>query len=207
MKSVGGRLKFKGDSAKAPKRKREEVGPGESSAASAPKENEQQPAPEVKIETGAGRITSSGTTVYGHDGSQFMSQLASGDALIIMHPQSCVEEMKVVRMVLSNVSCSISSAFSSDLVSTTAFRYAKAPKSAPDLESEERRKKERADKAEASGVGTYASQGGSVFTYRVKKEGASGGYKIVTESLAGGGVTRGDLLEMRAKKKADRYCM
>lgn len=32
--------------------------------------------------------------------------------------------------------------------------------------------------------GTYASSGGTKLTYRVKKEGTYGGYKIVTEVLA-----------------------
>jgi hypothetical protein len=33
------------------------------------------------------------------------------------------DETKVVRMVLSNVSIGISSSFSTDLISTTSFRY------------------------------------------------------------------------------------
>lgn len=38
------------------------------------------------------------------------------------------EETRIVKMVLSNMSISISSAFSSDLISTTNFRYIKAPR-------------------------------------------------------------------------------
>ena len=51
-----------------------------------------------------------------------MEELKVGDALIITHPTSLVDETKIVRMVLSNISVSISSAFSSDLVSTASFR-------------------------------------------------------------------------------------
>ena len=42
-------------------------------------------------------------------------------------------------------------------------------------------------------------------TYRVKKEGAFGGYKIESQKLAGK-VDRGELLDMRAKKKSDKHC-
>lgn len=38
------------------------------------------------------------------------------------------EETRIVKMVLSNMSISISSPFSSDLISTTNFRYIKAPR-------------------------------------------------------------------------------
>lgn len=72
----------------------------------------------------------------------------------------------------------ISSAFSTDLISTTTFRYIKAPK---DIESEEaqlKRAQEKKHKAEEEAFGTYASAGGTAFTYRVKKGTAYGGYKI-----------------------------
>ncbi len=92
----------------------------------------------MEIQQGIGRITSSSTTVQGHF-TEFMKQLSVGDAIIITHPtryatwclwyhriiyfmHSLLEETKVVRMVLSNVSIGISSAFSSDLVSTTSFK-------------------------------------------------------------------------------------
>jgi len=203
MKAIGGRLKFKGENADLKKRKRvdREKEPAEKveqlSAVEEPFE--------VKIEAGKGRITSSGVTVQGHE-TAFMDQLSVGDAIIITHPSTLADETKVVRMVLSNTSIGISSAFSRDLISTTEFRFVKAPKVAQDLEREQERKRERLQADEKAAVGTYASAGGSVFTYRVKKEGASGGYKIITESVSGGAKTRGELLDMRATKKADRHC-
>ena len=76
-----------------------------------------------------------------------MDELSVGDALIITHPITLLEETKIVRMVLSNISIvtfvlsllygcifnngvyiGISSAFSTDLITTTAFKYIKAPK-------------------------------------------------------------------------------
>ena len=52
-----------------------------------------------------------------------MKELTAGDAIIIFHPSSLIEETKIVRMVLSNSSIGISSAFSTDLISTTPFKY------------------------------------------------------------------------------------
>ena len=88
---------------------------------------EEEEEEQIRILSGSGRITSSGTTIFGHE-TRFSSELAVGDAIVVSHPQSLVDETKIVRMVLSNVSISVSSAFSCDLVSTAAFRYVKAPK-------------------------------------------------------------------------------
>jgi hypothetical protein len=62
-------------------------------------------------------------------------------------------------------------------------RYIKAPKDAssdlPELRAAAEATREAA--REAASVGTYASEGGGKFVFRVKKEGAHGGYKIITE--------------------------
>jgi hypothetical protein len=71
---------------------------------------------------GTGRITSSGTTIQGHS-TKFLEELSPGDAIIIFHPTTLHEETKIVRMVLSSISIGISSAFSSDLISTTPFKF------------------------------------------------------------------------------------
>lgn len=58
-------------------------------------------------------------------------------------------------------------------------RYIKAPKD-PNASSAAT-SKSTAAYSEESAFGTYASKGGENFTYRVKKKGAYGGYKIITE--------------------------
>jgi hypothetical protein len=59
---------------------------------------------------------------------------------------------------------------------------------------------------EKAAFGTYASGGtGTTFTYREKKGGTYGGYRIVSEKLDAA-KSRTDLLEMRSKKKSDKYC-
>jgi len=57
---------------------------------------------------------------------------------------------------------------------------------------------------EALAYGTYGSKGGQELVYRVKKDGAFGGYKIVKENTDN--ASRENLLEQRSKKKSDRFC-
>lgn len=61
----------------------------------------------------------------------------------------------------------------------------------------------KAQNSEEAAFGTYASQGGEKFVYRVKKKGSFGGYKIISEDT-GGVLSREELLEKRSKKKSDR---
>ena len=128
---------------------------------------------EIKIVLGTGRMTSSGTTILGHN-TLFMNELNHGDAIIVTHPTTYVDETKIVRMVLSNISISVSSAFSTDLISTAPFRFIKAPKdpgSSSDsvgAEGGEKKKlmtgKGQQDSEEAA-FGEYVSQGPCVCLY------------------------------------------
>ena len=159
----------------------------------------------IRVLAGEGRITSSGTTVHGHE-TKFMDQLSVGDAIIVRHPTSLQDETKIVRMVLSNISIGISSAFSTDIISTTSFQFIKAPKElivSPEEEANKALQKKHAD--EVAAFGTYASKGGEEIVYRVKKPGAYGGYAIVKESSREGAKSREELLDFRTKKKADRW--
>ena len=122
-----GKLVFKGDSEKKKKKKKkrildqaDDINLKPSDALRNPVESgtEEDIMQEVR---GVGRITSSGNIIFGHD-TKFMDQLTIGDAIIVTHPSTLIDETKIVRMVLSNVSIGISSGFSSDLISTTSFR-------------------------------------------------------------------------------------
>lgn len=160
------------------------------------------PAP-IVVKSGSGRITTSNNTVQGHEGTKFMEELKPGDAIIITNPSTMRDETRIVKMVLSNVAIGISSAFSSDLISTTSFRYVNAPEDIVAIESAERAKKKQA-KSEEDSEGLLKFAQGEKFAYRVMRKGKTG-YDIVTEDVAGR--SRGDLLNTRAKKKADRMCM
>ncbi|GAB9476780.1 putative dehydrogenase [Globisporangium polare] len=157
---------------------------------------------------GSGRILSSGTTLMGQVGTKFLQELRAGDAILIQHPTSLVEETRIVRMVLSDISAAISSAFSSDLVSSTAFHYIKAPPEDDKQGDEETATKRKRTADESIAFGTYAggTEAGSQYTYRVKKSGAYGGYAIIKED-ANVNRSREDLLDLRSKRKGDRHCM
>jgi hypothetical protein len=105
-------------------------------------------------------------------------------------------------MVLSNVAIGISSAFSTDLISTTPFRFVRAPEDIVAKEQAARAAKKQA-KFEEDSEGLSKVEG-DTFSYRVMRKGKTG-YDIVTEDVAGRGRT--ELLYQRSKKKADRFCM
>ena len=132
---------------------------------------------EIIIKTGSGRITSSGTTVQGYEGSRFLDEMRAGDAIIVRHPRTLMEETRLISMVVSNVALGISSAFSSDLISTAAFKFVKAPKTANNQGGESLAKKLR-------------GPDGEVF----------GGIDL-------NGKSREELMNMRCSKKSDRFCM
>ena len=213
--TVKSKLSFKGvKKIKKKKKSSDDKSTSASASASASensgdKEKDQGDSDEIVIVPGAGRMTSSGNTVQGHD-TKFEEELSPGDAIIVFHPQTLRDETKIVRMVLSNLSIGISSAFSCDLVSTTPFRYIKAPKeelSAEALEEINNKKIRKRDDMERDAFGTYASAGGEKFVYRVRNKSAYGGYKIVTEKVQKGeDASRESFLIKRSKHKADRHC-
>ena len=152
---------------------------------------------EIIIHEGTGRICSSTTTIQGNN-TKFQSELAIGDAIIVTHPTTLQQETKIVRMVLSDVNIGVSSGFSSDLISMTTFKYIKAPKDDIDEEIKLKNEKKQKIENEALAFGSYAN------SYRVRKEGAFGGYQIIKETNVN--KSRGDLLNDRMRKKSDKYC-
>ncbi|KAG2776795.1 hypothetical protein PC129_g16773 [Phytophthora cactorum] len=212
-KTVGGKLQLKGGlSLKPPKKHKHKKKSKDSSKKrerdAATLDSASEPFELVKVR-GSGRLLSSGTTLMGQVGSKFLQELHVGDAIVIQHPTSLVEETRIVRMVLSDVSASVSSAFSSDLVSSTPFYYIKAPPEDGAQKEEEQEKQQKKRKMdEKTAFGTYAggTEKGGQYTYRVKKSGAYGGYAIIKED-ANVERSREELLDFRAKKKGDRHCM
>jgi len=156
---------------------------------------------QVHIRKGTGQITSSATVVTGHN-TKFMSELKVGDAIIIYN-QRQQEVMRVVTMRLSDISCAISSPFSNDCKCLTEFYYIQKPRN---KEAEERKTREEKAKQkleeEQSAFGTYSSSDKLVYH---EKSSTGTSYIIKTEIL-GKDVTRGELLDMRSKKKSDKYC-
>ena len=161
------------------------------------------------IQVGKGKITTSGTVVMGQN-TIFEKQLAAGDALLVRIPGNKAgeeEEMRVITMRLSNTSCNLSSGFTTSIKVPTSFRYIKKPKN-PSKEKQDKLAKAKLSQHEkemhAFG-GTYASN--TEIVYREKTE--TGSYRIKRESGGDSGGTirsRGELLQLRAKKSSDKYC-
>lgn len=153
-----------------------------------------------KINTGQGLITTSQCVCRGH-GTAFKTELRAGDA-IIARTQKGAEEMRVITMVLSQVSISISSPFSSDLRTPTPFNYINKPRNEKKEKAAQAQKaRQEKEEVETRAMGTYGNKGEII--YREKTE--HGGYRIRKEQ-AKTEMSRSDLLGVRATKKSDRYC-
>mmetsp|Transcript_3309 Transcript_3309/g.5101 ORF Transcript_3309/g.5101 Transcript_3309/m.5101 type:complete len:240 (-) Transcript_3309:178-897(-) len=152
-----------------------------------------------QISQGQGTITTSSTVVTGH-GTSFKTQLHVGDALLAQTSKG--QEMRVIQMVLSPISISISSAFSTDLKTPTQFKYINKPR---DVTRESQAKVAKArmeqEEVEQRAMGTYGNKGEIIYRERTEH----GSYRIKREQ-ATTDMTRSDLLSVRAKKKSDRYC-
>jgi hypothetical protein len=146
------------------------------------------------IEDGIGQITSSGTVIMGH-GTSFMNTLSVGDAILVQIDENQSPEMRVITMCLSNTSINLSSSFSRSLTTPTSFQYIRKPNG---QSRAAKTKLEQDDHERASGF-----QGSNVLVYRESTE--TGSYRIKKETVAGD-VSRTHMLEMRAKKKSDKYC-
>eukprot|EP00569_Conticribra_weissflogii_P004927 CAMPEP_0171332244 /NCGR_PEP_ID=MMETSP0878-20121228/3234_1 /TAXON_ID=67004 /ORGANISM="Thalassiosira weissflogii, Strain CCMP1336" /LENGTH=232 /DNA_ID=CAMNT_0011832943 /DNA_START=280 /DNA_END=978 /DNA_ORIENTATION=+ len=161
-----------------------------------------------KVINGRGLITTSGTVVTGHE-TNFQSQLRTGDAILAgvsTANNKTREEMRVITMVSSPISISLSSTFSNDLKNPTPFTFINKPR---DIHKEHATKaqmaKEEQEAIESQAMGTYRGNARGEVVYREKTE--HGGYRIRRERFEGGGdLDRSDLLNVRAKKKSDRYC-
>ena len=153
-----------------------------------------------KISTGKGLITTSSTVVSGH-GTSFKTELRVGDAIIVQNDKG-VEEMRVITMVLSSVSISLSSSFSTNVKTPSPYNYIIKPRND---KGDKARKialaRAEKEEIETRAQGTYGGE--KEIVYREKT--AHGGYRIRKEQ-ASSDMGRSDLLAFRSKKKSDRYC-
>lgn len=159
---------------------------------------------QIPIRKGKGQITVSGTVVTGHK-TKFLSELNVGDAIIVYN-QAGKEEMRVVTMRLSDISCAVSSSFPSSYKTATDYFYIPRPKNAAEVERDKKRQEElkikQKKEEEQSAFGTYNRSDKLVYH---EKSSTGTSYIIRTENL-GRDVTREELLDLRSKKKSDKYC-
>ena len=214
-----GKLLFKGDDPKKKKKKKSKHSKSSTEAATAvealsdpsvarlPQSSSTKPKPAApKVVSCTGEITTSGTVVSGI-GTKFEREIAAGDALIVnvVNSQSgqSQQEMRVVTMRLSNISISISSAFSDNIRTPTSFSVIRKPRD----EAKQRRIAERNQQLsqkeeEEKASGTFGST--EELVYRERTE--HGSYRIKRAKVDGEGVSREALLNMRSKKTSDKYC-
>eukprot|EP00934_Nitzschia_sp_Nitz4_P001487 Nitzschia sp. Nitz4//scaffold81_size91200//71451//72119//NITZ4_004997-RA/size91200-processed-gene-0.132-mRNA-1//-1//CDS//3329558743//1487//frame0 len=158
----------------------------------------QQPPPSAK--QGTGLITTSGTVVTGHD-TRFEKEIHPGDSIVVIGPDG-QSEPRVVTMRLSNVSLNLSSAFTSNIKTPTDFQYVRKPR---DIAKERRDASQRASQESTERQkNAYDLYGNDSLVYREKTE--TGSYRIKREAIDKSAQSRGDLLELRAKKTSDKYC-
>lgn len=161
---------------------------GSSSHKPAPTAKPQQP----QVEDGIGRITTSGTVVTGRNTS-FTTQFRVGDALLVG------SDMRVVTMVLSDVSINLSSAFAQNLKEPVQFSLIAKPR-APVVADTPQDLQKKKEEAEAHAFGSYT---GSEVVYRRRTE--NGNYRIERQGTAAD-MSRTEMLELRSKKASDKYC-
>lgn len=154
------------------------------------------------IRTGRGTITTSGTVVTGLD-TKFTKDLRQGDALLIRREDTGQDEMRVITMLLSDISINLSSPFSVNLTKPSTYRFIPKPRNKTRETKQAREKAAREaieEEARASGTGAAAAQ---ELVYRERT--AHGSYRIRRKQLDGE-ASREELLNLRAKKTSDKYC-
>mmetsp|Transcript_123465 Transcript_123465/g.344431 ORF Transcript_123465/g.344431 Transcript_123465/m.344431 type:complete len:221 (+) Transcript_123465:91-753(+) len=154
------------------------------------------------MKRGTGHITTSGTVVTGHD-TRFEKELNAGDAILCVLEDG-KEELRVITMRPSNVSLNLSSAFSSNVKVPTSFQYIRKPRDIHKERSEAQ--KQKAETLHEQKTHAFDLYGNEALVYREKTE--TGSYRIKRENLdsSRGSNTRGDLLQLRAKKTSDKFC-
>ena len=159
-----------------------------------------------KIQNGTGQITTSGTVVAGHE-TRFTRELSVGDAILVKLQDEQEQEMRVVTMRLSDVSLNLSSPFSQDIRIPTSFQYIHKPRDVQrEAQLAHQEAIQNAKQEEQQAFGTYYTDKKDDLVYREKT--THGSYRIKKVQVQGSKqpLTRGDLLELRSKKKSDKYC-
>lgn len=153
---------------------------------------------------GTGKITTSRDVVHG-SGTLFKKEIKAGDAIEVGHPVTMTSEIRVVKMVVADGSLSINAPFSSDLSTGIPFFVLKKPQLLETSEMVQAAAAAKRREDEKAAVGQLTSEGGTSYTYRERKEGTFGSYRVVTVKLDAT-KSREELLEMRSKMKSDKFC-
>ncbi|GMI17556.1 hypothetical protein TrLO_g10317 [Triparma laevis f. longispina] len=169
--------------------------PGETSSSSS-----KSSAPSMSKTQGTGHVLHSGSIVTGLE-TKFQRQLSPGDALILQNPSTGSDEMRVVRLIVSDTNLSLSSGYSfSGGGGSCRYWFISAPKAKKSKEEEESEEAQQFNQTSDKASGATGSG-----TVEIRVKNGSGGYNITRETV-GAGVSREEMLGMRAKKKSDKFC-
>ncbi len=155
---------------------------------------------------GVGAILSSQQVVTGA-GTQFIRDIKAGDVIVVYHPVSGKEEARIVTSVYSDSSLTIHKPFSSSLNTELEFMFLNKPKDTLEEKLATSLEKTRAEEMKRADETYYSADGGKTITYSQRKSGmnVSGGYETVKVKVDRE-LSREEQLDMRTKKKGDRYC-
>eukprot|EP01016_Furgasonia_blochmanni_P008464 TRINITY_DN1343_c0_g1_i12.p1 TRINITY_DN1343_c0_g1~~TRINITY_DN1343_c0_g1_i12.p1 ORF type:complete len:323 (+),score=88.67 TRINITY_DN1343_c0_g1_i12:116-970(+) len=203
MSIVKGKLKFKGGFEEKVKREEKKIKHNiekekerEEPAFQIPEKKEVETI-EFPVQSGSGRIITSGKTVHGKD-TLFSKELQQFDKIIILHPTTLVKEERIIQVILSDRSLGIDEPFSSDLITYTQYEFQKKPvQKEADETLEEKYDKKLKD------LSKKIVKDKSVLEFREKT--GMWGYKVIKEQIEGKR-TNEELLDMRAKKGRDKFC-
>ena len=161
-----------------------------------------EPSHTPKFISGDGRIVCSGVTVQGME-SKFKEQLKPGDMITIFHPQTLLEESRMVINVLSQRSLVIQTPFSSDFVTTVEYRIVRArTEDSSELEETLKKEEQLSSGEHVRKLDDSSIQPDQVLTYR-EKVGMS--YRTVSMKVDPN-MSKEELLDLQTKKSHDRYC-
>ncbi|GMH57859.1 hypothetical protein TrST_g5889 [Triparma strigata] len=149
---------------------------------------------------GVGHVLHSGSVVTGLE-TKFQRQLSPGDALILQNPSTGKDEMRVIRLIVSDTNLSLSSGYTfSGGGGSSRYWYVSAPKAE---KTEEEREREQASQFNLTSDKASGATGNGTVEIRVKN--GSGGYNLIREKVKEG-MSREEMLGMRTKKKSDKFC-
>ena len=117
------------------------------------------------------------------------------------HPLSGKPEVRVLKLVVSSTGAGINAPFSVDLTAPTPFHILRLPPPPPDVAAAAAAAEAARTAADSVKFGEWMPSAKGVVTYTAKTAGVTRKVEV-----AAGDTTRGDLLDMRASAKRDRFC-
>ncbi|CAK58083.1 unnamed protein product (macronuclear) [Paramecium tetraurelia] len=139
---------------------------------------------EKPLQDGMGMIFTSGTSVHGQD-TQFLKQLEAGDFLVVLNEQTLEMESREILTMLNQKSLLIREPFGQDIPVFKPYQFRKKPTvEEMKMAKKIQKQKQTLEMRQKSGMWSYKTD------------------KVAVD----GGLSREELVLMRAKQSRDRHC-